>query len=411
MQPRRFSASAARRVAISAQGLARPRPSTSPTRAHLRTVLRHTGLLQIDTVNVLARAHYLPVFSRLGPYDIGLLDRAGSRTPRMLVEYWAHEASLIPVEDHRLFHWRMQRAEQDAWGSMREAARSPARLGGLVDLVREHGPLTATDLERLHTGGSGAPKGPWWDWSNVKATAEYLFWDGTLTAAGRRGFERIYDLPERVLPDDVRQLPVPDAATAQAELVHKAAVSMGVATAKDLRDYYRLPALEAKEAIAALVDEGRLVPAQVDGWSRPAFTTPGVVVPRGVSARALLAPFDPLVWNRERVERLFGMRYRIEIYVPQERRVHGYYVLPFLLGDALVARVDLKADRHARVLKVQSSWFEDGSHGRARLDVARELALELDQMRQWLALEAIDVVPKGDLAHDLAAVLRSPRVR
>lgn len=411
MQPRRFSPAAARRVAIAAQGLARPRPTVPPTRAHLRSVLRHTGLLQIDSVNVLARAHYLPVFSRLGPYDLDLLDRAGSRAPRLVVEYWAHEASLIPVEDHRLFHWRMQRAEQDAWGPMREAARSPERLQAVVDLVGEHGPLTASDLERLHTGSSGSAKGPWWDWSHVKATAEYLFWDGTLSAAGRRGFERVYDLAERVLPADALHVPVPDRATAQAELVYKAALSMGVATAKDLRDYYRLPALDAREAIAALVDDGRLVPAEVEGWSHPAFTTPAVVVPRAVTARALLAPFDPLIWNRERVERLFGMRYRIEIYVPKEQRVHGYYVLPFLLDDALVARVDLKADRQAGVLKVQSSWFEDGAHGCTRRDVANELARELDQMCQWLALGAIDVVPKGDLARDLAEAVRSPTVR
>ena len=365
-----------------------------------------TGLIQVDSVNVLARAHYLPVFSRLGPYDTALLDRASSTGPRMLVEYWGHEASLIPVEAHPLFRWRMNRAASGAWGPMREASASRKRLDSVMDLVRDQGPVTAADLERLHTTVTVGRKGPWWDWSHIKSAAEYLFWDGSLSSAGRRGFERLYDVPERVLPPHVLDQPIPDDATAQAELVARAAASMGVATAGDLRDYYRLPAADMKPALERLLAQGRLVPARVEGWSRPAFTTPDVVVPRAVASRALLAPFDPLIWNRERVQRLFGMRYRIEIYVPKDKRVHGYYVLPFLLGDALVARVDLKADRQGSRLRVQSAWFETGPHGHRPAEVAHELAIELDQMRQWLALEAIEVVRSGDLATVLAKTVR-----
>jgi uncharacterized protein YcaQ len=337
----------------------------------------------MDSVNVLVRAHYLPAFSRLGPYPREVLDRASHRAPRKLFEYWGHETSLLPVSLHPLLRWRMGRASTDAWGSVRRIARErPKLIKALLAEIRERGPLAASDL----TDDTEQPKGPWWDWSDVKWALAYLFWAGEVTTARRRNFERLYDVPERVLPRQVRQAPTPSVDDAQRELVRIAARALGVAAEADLRDYFRLPTGEAKLRLAELVEEGELAPVEVEGWGRtPAYLYAGATVPRRISARALIGPFDSLTWERKRLARLFGFDYRIEIYVPAAKRVHGYYVLPFLLDDKLVARVDLKADRDAGVLRVRARHLEED----AAPEASDALDAELEAMAAWLGLEAV----------------------
>jgi len=394
-----LSPAAARRVALAAQGFTDRRPRGTPDRRALRRVLDRTGLLQIDSVNVLMRAHYLPAFSRLGPYPTSLVDRAAYTAPRELFEYWGHEASLLPVATQPLLRWRMARAGEHSWGRMRRiAAEQPGLVAAVLAQVRDRGPIAASDLAQERPRRAG----PWWDWSDGKVALEYLFWAGAVTTAARRGFERLYDLPERVLPAAVLATPTPEPADAQRELVRIAARACGVATERDLRDYFRLDVADARARIAELVEGGELLPAAVPGWRSPAYLWPGAAVPRRVSARALLSPFDPLVWERARTERLFGFRYRIEIYVPAPQRVHGYYVLPFLLGNALVARVDLKSDRQAGVLRVLGAYAEPG-HPPAR--VAEELAAELASMAGWLGLDDVVAAERGDLAALLRAAL------
>src|SRR3954449_7226461 len=371
----------ARRLAIAAQGLHRLRRPVVVDRRHLRQVLRHTGLLQIDSVNVLQRAHYLPVFSRTGGYDTTLLDRMTYRD-RELFEYWGHEASLLPVELHPLLRWRMRRAEEkfETWGRMAQLAREqPGYVEHVLGLVRDAGPLTAGEI----AAEEKRSKDHWgWNWSNEKLALEFLFWTGQVTTADRRNFERVYDVPERVIPAQALNAPTPTEEEAHRELLARAAASCGVGTVGDLADYYRIRTPQARPRIAELVEDGRLVEVAVEGWRQPAYMLPDTVVPRRVDGRALLVPFDPLVWERDRTERLFGFRYRIEIYVPADKRVHGYYVLPFLLGDQLVARVDLKADRPAGVLLVRSAWAED----QAPPETAAELAAELRELAGWLGL-------------------------
>jgi uncharacterized protein YcaQ len=386
-------------VALAAQGFARPAPAgTIDARAIRTRVLDHVGLIQIDSVNVLQRAHYLPAFSRLGPYDTATLDRLSHYAPRRLFEYWAHEASLVPVELHPHLRWRMERVEQEGWGSMRRVSRDrPELVESLLDDLRARGPLSARDL--AHHDEPRAPKGPWWDWSNVKAALEYLFFTGAITSARRRRFERLYDVPERVLPKAVLSPPTPSPDEAQRQLIRVAARAMGVATEPDLRDYFRLPAAEAKLRVAELVEAGDLVPIAVEGWDTPAYLDPGARIPRRVDAHALVGPFDSLIWNRPRVERVFGFRYRIEIYVPRPKRVHGYYVLPFVLGDRLVARVDLKSDRANGALLVQAAHAEPG----APAETAEALAAELERMASWLGLERVEVAGGGDLAPAISA--------
>jgi len=399
----RVSAAQARRIALAALGFADPRPAGVPDRRALRRVIGRTGLFQIDSVNVLTRAHYLPLFSRLGPYPVDLLDRAAYRPPRELFEYWGHEASLLPVEVQPLLRWRMAEAADTAWGGMRRlASERPGFLADVLTEVRTRGPVSAGEVEKVHAPEREGRKrpGPWWDWSHVKRAMEFLFWAGEITTASRRGFERLYDLPERVLPATVLATPTPERATAQRQLVERAARSFGVATERDLRDYYRLSVADARTAVADLVEDGQLLPVTVEGWRQRAYLHPDVRWPRSVRARALVAPFDPLVWERERTERLFGMRYRIEIYVPAPQRVHGYYVLPFLLGDRLVARVDLKSDRHAGVLRVQSAHAEPG----APSDTAAELVHELGVLARWLGLGGVVTAGRGDLALPLPLV-------
>ncbi|WP_425228575.1 winged helix-turn-helix domain-containing protein [Sphingomonas sp.] len=371
----------ARRIAIAAQGLDRARPALVTGGALLRTVER-LSLFQIDSVNVVARAHYLPAFARLGGYDRALLDRLawGPRRARRLFEYWAHEASLLPLDLHPLLRWRMAAADrgESGWGSLRAyAGERRSEAMALRDRIGRDGPLAASDIEQR----SGA--GGWWTWSDAKRALEWLFWAGHLTTATRRGsFERVYDLTERVIPPAVLALPTPSPAAARRALVERAARALGIATEPCLRDYFRLSPGQSQAAVAALVADGVLIPACVPGWSEHAYLHRDARRPRRVNARALLAPFDPLVWERTRAERLFGFRYRLEIYTPAAKRVHGYYVLPFLLGDRLRARVDLKADRAAGRLLVRQVTLEPDAPG----ETMRELDAELDVMAGWLGL-------------------------
>jgi uncharacterized protein YcaQ len=373
-----LSATEARRLALAAQGFADPRPGSDPGGWDLRRVLKRVGLLQIDSVNVLERAHYLPAFSRLGPYRHALLDRLSQRAPRRLFEYWGHEASLLPVELQPLLRWRMERAHDDAWGGMRRIQRDrPELVARVLEQVRERGPIAASELSADRPRRSG----PWWDWSDSKRALEWLFWSGQVTAARRRRFERLYDLPERVLPAAVLAAPTPAPQEAQRDLLRFAASRLGVAAERDLRDYFRLTAAESKARVAELVEAEALHPVEVEGWGRTqGYLAAGATIPRRVDARALIGPFDSLIWERSRVERIFGFSFRLEIYVPAPKRRYGYYVLPFLLGDRLVARVDLKADRGAGLLRARAVHLEPGAPPETR----EALAAELELMAQWL---------------------------
>jgi uncharacterized protein YcaQ len=355
------------------------------TRADLLRAVRSVGLLQIDSVNVLVRSHYLPAFSRLGAYPRELLDRSAyAGRPRRLFEYWGHEASLIPVELQPLFRWRMARARsgEGMWKGVSRFGRERERFcREVLERVREQGPLGVSDL------AAGAPrKGGWWGWSEGKVALEWLFWTGQLTTHSRRQFERVYDLPERVLPAAVVEAATPSVAEAQRQLLCIAIRALGVATERDLRDYFRLPVADAKARILELEEAGALRPVAVEGWRQPAFLDTQARVPRAIDARALLSPFDSLVWERSRTERLFGFRYRLEIYTPQHRRIHGYYVLPFLLDDQLVARVDLKADRARGALRVLRAHCEAGTDP---AQVAGPLRDELRLLADWLGLERV----------------------
>src|SRR4051794_6206518 len=362
-------------------------------------MVERLAVVQIDSVNVLSRSHYVPAFSRLGAYPRAALDDLTARR-HAVFEYWAHEASFLPVRLHPYLRWRMAGAEEHAWGSMVRLQRErPGYVAEVLDRVRAEGPLKASDLAEARPEGPGTM----WNWHAGKVALEWLFYSGALTARERTaGFERVYDLPERVLPPEILATPTLDPADAVRELVRTAARALGVATERDLRDYFRLKPAPARMAIAELAEAGELLPVEVDGWGAPAWLAPGARRPRWIRARALLSPFDSLVWERPRVERIFGFRYRIEIYTPAAKRVHGYYVLPFLLGDRLVGRVDLKADRKAGVLRVQSAFAEDDVD---RALVATELAGELALMADWMQLDAVSVSDRGDLARDLRPVL------
>jgi len=398
-----LSAGQARRAAIAAQGLAAARPRGRVDVRHLRRALDALGIVQLDSVNVFSRSHYMPLFSRLGPYPRETLDdltvhqdgqNGRARVDRReLFEYWGHEASLIPVDMQPLLRWRMARADQLAWaGVARVAKDEPGLVRRVLELVRDEGPIRAAAI--------GSPKrerraGEMWNWNAGKKALEYLFFSGQVTAERRVNFERLYDLPERVLPAAVLEMPTPPEDEAQRELLLFSARRLGVASEPDLGDYFRLPRKESRARLAELVEAGALRRVAVKGWDVPAYAPHDLKVPRRVRARALLTPFDSMVWARDRTERLFDFRYRIEIYVPAPKRVHGYYVLPFLLGDRLVARVDLKSDRQAGVLRVVGAFAEPGVDAG---EVARELADELWLVSGWQELGGVEVGRKGDLA-------------
>lgn len=383
----------ARRIALAAQGFAAPAPRAAVTGRHLKRVVESTGLLQIDSVNVLQRAHYMPVYSRIGPYDTALLDRASSRKPRWLFEYWGHEASLVPVELHPLMRWRMA-GREGIWGGVFRVTRErPELLEWVLAELRDRGPVTAAEIEQ----DVPRKKENWgWNWSDTKKALEALFYAGKVTAAGRTTqFARRYDLTERVIPADILNRPTPTVADQHRALVDIAARRLGVAAEVELRDYFRLPVAGARQAISELVEAGTLIPVQVKGWTVKTWRHRDAPAPKPARVSTLVSPFDPLIWERNRAERLFGLRYRIEIYVPPEKRVHGYYVLPFLHGDKFVARVDLKADRQAGVLRVPAAWAEPGVR---KGEVAEALRAELARLADWLGLEKVAPADKGDLA-------------
>lgn len=396
----------ARRVALGAQGLTRSRPAGAVTGRHLRSTLRRLGFFQIDSVNVLQRAHLMPLYSRRGPYDLEIFHRAGGRAPRAMFEYWAHVATFVDVDLWPAMAHRMQDAGRMWGGPRRVAQERPDLVAAVLDLVTDTGPVTARDVDAV-LGGSERDRSHWgWNWSDVKSALEYLFFTGAVTSARRNAqFEREYDLPERVIPADVLARPALPADDAHRVLVEHAARAHGVGTEPCLRDYFRTKPAPTQRAVAELVDAEVLVPVQVEGWDRPAYLHRDAARPRSVGARTLLSPFDPVVFERTRTEQLFGFRYRIEIYVPQPRREYGYYVLPFLLGDALVARVDLKADRLGGRLVVHGAWAEPSAPART----AQELAAELWTLAGWLGLEDVVVGERGDLAPALARALGGPR--
>ena len=388
----------ARRVALGAQGFAEPRPTGAVDRRHGRKLLDRVGVVQIDSVNVVCRSQELPLFARLGHHRRDLIPNLTAAGD--LFEYWAHEASHVPAALHPLLRWRMAEAKDGigTWGAVAAIARDEPHLAErILAQVTEQGPVTVSMLEGIGDRTEGM-----WGWSPGKRALEYLFWSGQVTARRGPNFERWYDLPERMLPSAALDPPTPAPVDAKKALLVLAARSHGVGTAKDLADYFRLNVPESRALLAELADEGRLLRADVRGWRQPAFLHPEARRPNNPKARALLSPFDSLVWERDRTERIWGFRYRIEIYVPKPKRVHGYYVLPFLLDGRLVARVDLKADRKAGVLLVQGAFAEDDVEEQV---VSEELAAELVELAGFLGLDGVEVVANGDLAPALAAAV------
>ena len=405
----------ARRLAVASQGFG-PRPAT-PTIAHVRKLAARLHAFQIDSVNVLARAHYVPAFARLGPYPADALDTLAYRK-RELFEYWGHAACLLPIALYPLVRYRMH-AEQTLAYMRTERG---AYMASVYAEVAERGPISAGELsdpgKRTHN---------WWGWGSGKAAIEHLFDSGLVAIARRRGFERMYDIADRVIPRAALDALVPPREEAMKQLICLGAKACGVGTLGDIAGYFYVdgwrdrrqvvphgeraegpegrPAKSiTKRLVAELVEERRLLSAHVDGWSEPAYVLPGVRVPKSVDARALVTPFDSLVWERGRIDRLFGMKYTIEIYTPEPKRVYGYYVFPFLLGDTLVGRCDLKADRQRKVLMVQSAFVEPGQDARR---VAPHLADELREMQSWLALDRIEVADRGDLAPALRRIMKN----
>ena len=400
-----LSRAEARRASLAAQaftGRARGTDGPTPAKRRLLGLLQTIGLLQIDSVSALVRSHYLPAYSRLGSYDRGHVDRLAWRD-HALFEAWAHEASFVPVAMEPLLRWRQSvfAAESQVPGkSFHSATQLPDLIAAVLGEIRDRGPLAGSELRHLEE----TPRRPgnWWNWSKVKGVLEYLFATGQLQVADRRGFERRYDLPERVLAAAVLSTPTPPEDEARRALLLHAARALGVATVTDLADYFRMKNAIAAARVSELVEAGSLVEVGVEGWTVPAYVVPGLQIPRRVGARALLSPFDPVVWCRPRSLRLFDFHYRIEIYVPEPKRVYGYYVLPFLLGDRLVARVDLRADRANGVLRVPGAFLEDRAVASA---VVPALADELRLLAHWLELDRIEVGDRGDLAAALRSAL------
>ncbi len=391
-----LSAAEARRVALAAQGFGRPPSTGAPTRSVNLAVAR-LGLLQIDSVNVFERSHYLPLFARLGAYDRSTLDRLTLGRTGPYTEYWAHEAAFIPRDDLRLFRWRMDAfRERDAGPTRVEGvARTESVRHELRALLRAEGPMRASAVEHE----SNVRRGPWWGWSDVKTGLEQMFRWGEVVSAGRSGFERVYALPEQVLPAGFLET-APPRAEAVRDLVRQATRALGVGTRADVADYYRLRADDTATAIAELTAAGELLPVTVEGWRERAWLHPDAAVPRRVRADAVLSPFDPVVWFRRRAERMYGFHYRIEIYTPAPKRVFGYYVLPVLQDDRLVGRIDLKSDRQRGVLRVRTAWQEPGEH----LDPDR-LADTLRRTAAWQGLDGLEVTDRGTAAAPLAAAL------
>jgi uncharacterized protein YcaQ len=402
-----LTAAQARRIALTAQGFAEPRPGAQGRRVdrrHFRRVLDTVGAVQLDTVNVVDRAHYLTFFARLGPYDREALGR-WLHDSHDVWEFWGHAACFLPVDLHADLRWRMEAAQDAAWSELRRILKEqPDYVDWVLDQVRQHGPLVPADLR----AGPRAERGTWWDWDPPKAALEWLFWSGKVAVFRGRQFERVYDAPERVLPAWALDVPTPTEAEARAGLARRAARSMGVFTENDLIDYFHQKRPAARPAVRELLASGEMVPVEVEGWGAPAWMHPEARLPRWVRARALLAPFDSLVWERDRAHRVFDFFYRIEIYTPAPKRVHGYYVLPFLLGDRLVGRVDLKSDRKAAggtgVLRVRASWIEPDADPD---EVAPELAAELRLLAGFLGLDDVEADDRGDLAASLRLALAS----
>jgi uncharacterized protein YcaQ len=396
--PEKISAASARRIALAAQGFAAPRPSTVGTR-QLNLLMQRLGILQIDSVNVFERSHYLPVVARLGPYDKRLLDRLLLEPKAPYLEYWAHVATFIPRDDWPLWGWRRaaMRARYGPGGPKGAWVEAhPEMLAFVRAELAANGPMAASEIEHEEN----VRRGPWWGLSDIKEALEYLFLFGDVVTAGRKGFERVYALPEHVLSPDLLESEVPTE-EAQRELVHRALRSHGIGTAKDIADYYRLYVATASRLLEDLVEAGHAHKVAVEGWKAPGYVAADARIPRRIQAAALLSPFDPVVWERDRTERMFGFRYRIEIYTPAPQRVYGYYTLPALVDEQIVGRIDLKSDRQAGVLRVQSAWREPhapaGSETRL-VPVLRELAT-------WQGLTDVVVADRGDLARDLAAAL------
>ena len=395
LSPTEITSDAARRIALAAQGFATPRPTGRIDRRHLRRVMDAVGLIQIDSVNVLVRSQEMPLFSRLGNHPRTLIPDATDAGE--LFEYWCHEASHLPVSMYPLVQWRMEEARNGSmWPGLQRVAKSkPKLVKEIRDRIYNDGPIVAGDV-RTRTG----PKGSWWDWDDGKAILEYLFWTGEITARRRSSdFARVYHAPSEVIPTDVLNAPIPTETEARKQLLLLAARSLGVATAADLIDYHRQKGAIARPLLKELVSIGELEQVAVSGWRDAAYMIPGTKQPRDMQVRALVSPFDSLVWCRPRIERVFDFHYRIEIYVPAPKRIYGYYVLPFVLGDKIVARVDLKADRHNSELLVPGAFSEPDVDIKY---VAAELMLELREMAAWLGLENIRVGNKGDLAKPLA---------
>ncbi len=386
----------ARKIALCAQKFGTNSKQQEPSSSKILQTIRQLGLLQLDSVNVLVRSHYLPVFSRLGGYPRISLDALSQKAPRALFEYWGHESSLIPIELHPLFRWRMEDARkgEGLWSGPSSIAREqPNFVTTVLEQVADRGPIGAGELS-----DGGKSTGNWWGWSNGKRALEYLFWTGQLTSAGRRGFERLYDLPERVIAPAVLSQPTPSKEAAQRDLIKLAIQAQGVATEIDLRDYFRISAPDAKIRIAELVEDGGLRQVTVEGWKQVAYTARKVRCPQSTNARALLSPFDSLIWARQRAERLFNFHYRLAFYTPKEKRTQGYYVMPFLLNDKLVARVDLKSDRKGMRLLVLGGHVEPGT---VPNQIAEELSLELQSLAGWLDLERVTIRSSTELARAL----------
>ena len=389
-----LSAAQARRIALSAQGFGRPDATTTGTR-QLNLLLQRLGLLQLDSVNVFERSHYLPVFARLGHYDKADLDRLTFGKKSVYTEYWAHEAAIIPVDHWPLFRWRMD-ARRERWYAQKDSwvRDNAAMLDWLRAELAANGPLPASRIQ--HDSGKG--EGGWWGWSSVKLGLEYLFGWGEVVSAGRTRFERTYALAEQQLPASVIESRVSET-DAVRQLMAQSARAHGVGTVRDLADYYRIKQAPAALALADLVDSGEVLPVSVDGWKQQAYLHRDARVPRSINAGALLSPFDPVVWERARAERMFDFHYRIEIYTPEPKRVFGYYSLPILIDDALVGRIDLKNDRQNRVLRVQSAWRE--AHAPAGIE--ERIVPLLESTRAWQDLDSVEFTGRGDLSPALDA--------